>query len=90
MVDHCHFFVAGSVQVLESFEHLNTSHGVRLIYKQVDLTPLQLPSNPRSHKKYIFPKKAKTVGGDWRYVVNTAEYEQGVTVEICGRGVQGE
>ena len=37
-----------------------------------------------STQKYIFPKVAKTVRGQWRYIINIQDlYMQGVSVEIC-------
>ena len=34
-------------------------------------------------EKYIFPKRAKSTEGKWRYIVNTGKYKQGVTIETC-------
>lgn len=36
-----------------------------------------------SSTSYIFPKVAKTVQGEWRYIINIEEYQQGVTVVKC-------
>jgi len=43
-----------------------------------------------SHQKYIYPKKAKNVNGEWHYVINTNQYRQGVTIEVCLPRVKGE
>ena len=43
-----------------------------------------------SYKKYIFPKKARSSDGHWRYIVNTEEYKQGVTIEVCDSFAEGE
>ena len=41
------------------------------------------------YQSYIFPKIAKTVKGEWKYIINTDEYRQGVTVEVCHFPVKG-
>jgi len=43
-----------------------------------------------SFRRYIRPQRARTTGGEWRFVVNTEEYTQGVTVDICREDVKGE
>jgi hypothetical protein len=44
----------------------------------------------KAYQKYIFPQKALTVRGEYRYIINTEEYRQGVTVETCSRRAKGE
>jgi hypothetical protein len=34
-------------------------------------------------EKYIYPKKAKNIDGVWKYIVNTDDYRQGVTIHRC-------
>lgn len=36
-----------------------------------------------SFESYIFPRVAKNIKGVWRYIVNTKDYRQGVTIETC-------
>jgi len=43
-----------------------------------------------SYQKYIYPKKARNIHGEWHYIINTEQYKQGVTVEICIPGARGE
>lgn len=44
----------------------------------------------RSSRKYIFPKKAENMQGQTVIIVNTDEYQQGVTVAECLSYVQGK
>jgi hypothetical protein len=41
-------------------------------------------------QKYIYPKKAKNVHGEWHYIINTDKYKQGVTVELCLPTTKGQ
>jgi len=43
----------------------------------------------KAYQKYIFPQKALTVRGEYRYIINTGDYKQGVTVETCTRRAKG-
>ncbi len=43
----------------------------------------------KAYQKYIFPQKALTVRGVYKYIINTDEYRQGVTVETCSRRAKG-
>ena len=43
-----------------------------------------------SYQKYIYPKKAKNIYGEWHFIINTDRYKQGVTVEICIPRAKGE
>ena len=44
----------------------------------------------RAHPRYIFPKVAKNVYGTHRFIVNTEEYKQGVTVVECHSDTEGK
>jgi hypothetical protein len=50
---------------------------------------LELSELCSSFQKYIYPKKAKNTAGEWHYIINTDQYRQGVTVEICLGRVKG-
>ena len=43
----------------------------------------------RGYPRYIFPKVAKNIFGKQRFVVNTEEYRQGVTIVECHAGAKG-
>lgn len=49
-------------------------------YGNEDNQNLQLCS---SKVKYARPKKAKSLNGNWKYVVNTEQYTQTVRIETC-------
>ena len=42
------------------------------------------------YQRYIFPKVAQNTDGKLRYIVNTDEYRQGVTVEECQGAAEGK
>ena len=42
-----------------------------------------------SLQTFTYPKKGKTIKGEWKYIVNTEEYQQGITVHKC-RGSEGQ
>ena len=44
----------------------------------------------RGESRYIFPKVAKNVEGTNRFIVNTEEYQQGVTVVECNPEANGK
>ena len=44
----------------------------------------------RGESRYIFPKVAKNVDGTNRFIVNTEEYQQGVTVVECNTEAKGK
>ena len=44
----------------------------------------------RGESRYIFPKVAKNVNGTNRFIVNTEEYQQGVTVVECHPEASGK
>ena len=44
----------------------------------------------RGENRYIFPKFAKNVNGTNRFIVNTEEYQQGVTVVECHPEARGK
>ena len=44
----------------------------------------------RGETRYIFPKVAKNMNGTNRFIVNTEEYKQGVTVVECHPEANGK
>jgi len=51
---------------------------------RVGLSPTESPLC-ESYQSYVFPKVARNVYGQWRYIINIDEYQQGVTIEKCTR-----
>jgi len=42
-----------------------------------------------SRSDFSYPKKAKTVRGEWKYIVNVKGYKQGITIHKCVRSSIG-
>lgn len=40
-------------------------------------------------EKYIYPQRGMNKHGRWRHIVNTDEFQQGVSISTCTKGVQG-
>lgn len=40
-------------------------------------------------EKYIYPLKAMNVKGQWKFIVNTDEYRQGLSIHTCINDIQG-
>ena len=43
-----------------------------------------------TRETYVFPKKAKNSRGVWKYVVNTLEYQQGISMHKCHMRASGQ
>ena len=43
-----------------------------------------------SHERIVYPKRAKNVDGKVKYIVNTSDYRQGVSIVRCLRSAKGK
>lgn len=49
---------------------------------------LQEKSLCETREKFLYPKIAKNVNGDWKLIVNTDDYRQGVSVNRCLKQIE--
>ena len=48
-------------------------------------TPLDIEENPlcQARQDHIFPKKGQNAKGEWKFIINTEDYKQGISINKC-------
>ena len=56
------------------------------VKEQVSLrTPLDIEENPlcEARQDHIFPQKGQNAKGQWKFIINTDDYKQGISINKC-------
>ena len=48
-------------------------------------TPLDIEENPlcEARQDHIFPQKGQNAKGQWKFIINTDDYKQGISINKC-------